>query len=131
MFGKIFILSVVGTVLYYVFKPETPSKVKTGVTQKTTTKNDQSKSVAETKTTESPKPETTPTESAEPKQPITYMIQAGDYPVGLAKRFTGDGNRWKEILPLNPKLKRHPKSGNVTNFHPGVVLVIPDSWGAK
>lgn len=73
-----------------------------------------------------------PTEApVTPKEHITYTIQHGDYPVGLAKRFTGDGNRWREILPLNPQLKRHSKTGNITNFHPGVVIKVPDSWGKK
>jgi len=56
-----------------------------------------------------------------------YVVQAGDWGLSkIAKDFTGDGNRWKELLPLNPTKKRDPKAGFV--FHVGDVLNIPQSW---
>jgi hypothetical protein len=37
--------------------------------------------------------------------PYTIKADGSDWPYSLAKTYTGDGNRWKEILPLNPNLK--------------------------
>lgn len=66
----------------------------------------------------------------------TYTIKSGDTPFLLAKRFTGNGGRWNELLPPNPQLtvvNTRDENGkiiatHVTPFNPGEVLKVPASW---
>jgi hypothetical protein len=39
----------------------------------------------------------------------------------------GDGNRWKEILPLNPNLKLQ-SNGNIPQWTKGTVINLPPGW---
>ena len=55
-----------------------------------------------------------------------YRIQEGDTLWALAVRATGIGNRWKELLPLNPATPRHPSWG--LEVYAGDTVVIPDDW---
>lgn len=66
----------------------------------------------------------------------TYIIKSGDNPSMLAKKATGDGMRWRELLPVNPSLKvvqTRDDSGkliatHVQPFNPGQVLNWPAGW---
>ncbi len=83
-----------------------------------------------------------------PEPPINkYTIKSGDNPSALARKFTGDGERWPELLESNPKLhiehvdvptvtKAHPEGEMIRTtlvkpFNPGQILTLPDSWPAK
>lgn len=55
----------------------------------------------------------------------TYTVKRGDYPYGLAQKWTGDGNRWRELQALNPQYSF------TKSFLAGYVLKIPSSWPAK
>lgn len=77
-----------------------------------------------------------------------YKVKAGDTGSGLAKKFTGDLNRWREIVAVN-----HAKQGNYTQskdmkvvqktttinkkkvpvtliepFYPGLMINLPGDW---
>jgi hypothetical protein len=89
-----------------------------------------------------PPPATPP--PAPPAAPATYKIAKGDTPFAVAQKFTGAGNRWKELLAVNPSLstetidvptqtKAHPEGEMVRTtfvrpFDPGQVLTLPASW---
>jgi hypothetical protein len=59
--------------------------------------------------------------------PRTYVTQKGDLGSTIAAKFTGDGNRWRELRDRNPWTS-HPTYGMA--FQPGSVLVLPDTWPA-
>lgn len=46
-----------------------------------------------------PKPVPVPTSGK------THVIRSGDTPSAVAKLYTGDGGRWRELLPENPALR--------------------------
>ena len=54
-----------------------------------------------------------------------YTVRPGDSPWLIAKRYTGDGGRWRELAHANPH-KRLAVSG--FSIYPGEVLAIPESW---
>jgi nucleoid-associated protein YgaU len=63
----------------------------------------------------------------------TYTVVSGDYASSIASKITGDGQRWKELLPLNPE--RTPS--NPTDaakygmmLYAGNVLKLPSNWQA-
>lgn len=68
--------------------------------------------------------------------PSVYTIQSGDTGVKLAKRATGDANRWKEILKANPDLTAvtapNPDTGVMTTqivpWQIGQVIKVPPGW---
>lgn len=53
-----------------------------------------------------------------------YIVTKGDSPFSIAKSLTGNGNRWKEMLPLN----KDKKPSIDKNVWVGEVLNIPPSW---
>jgi len=55
-----------------------------------------------------------------PGEGRTYTVQPGDTLYGIARRFYGNGNRWKDILAANPETVPNERA-----LHPGAVLVIP------
>jgi nucleoid-associated protein YgaU len=57
----------------------------------------------------------------------TYTVKSGDFGSKIAEDITGNGTRWKELLPLNPG-KADPKFG-IAVFA-GDVLKLPSSWQA-
>ena len=69
--------------------------------------------------------------------PSVYVIKSGDSASAIAKKFTGDGTRWKELLVSNPNLKASTENVNgtmttlVKPFNPGQVLVLPVGWPSK
>lgn len=57
---------------------------------------------------------------------MIYTIQEGDSLSKIALRFTGDMNRYSEILPLNPDIT------DADLIIAGTLLNLPDSWkGSK
>jgi nucleoid-associated protein YgaU len=83
-----------------------------------------------------PVPAAPPPVAQPPAAAATYVIKAGDTPFGLAKRFTGQGSRFKELLPPNPELKvvdTRDDNGTIiathyVPFNPGQVLKLPPTW---
>lgn len=64
--------------------------------------------------------------------PATYTIRSGDTPYGLAQRYAGAGNRWREILSANPSLRTVTRGG-VTQIDPwnvGQVIAWPSGWSS-
>lgn len=57
----------------------------------------------------------------------TYTVQNGDMGQKVAQAFTGDVNRWKELLTVNPSLK-DPKYGIA--LYTGHRINIPANWPA-
>ena len=65
----------------------------------------------------------TPTSPAPaPAAPRTYTVAAGDSLSKIAKKFYGDGNKWKRIFEANRDTVKNPDL-----IHPGQVLKIPES----
>ncbi|MGH7281869.1 MAG: LysM peptidoglycan-binding domain-containing protein, partial [Polyangiaceae bacterium] len=69
--------------------------------------------------------------SAPPLAPIatngTYTVLPGDFPIKIAQKLVGNGNRWKELIAANPQKKTAP-DGNFASLLPGEVLKLPASW---
>jgi nucleoid-associated protein YgaU len=57
----------------------------------------------------------------------TYIIKAGDTGTSIAKAYTGNGNRWPELVTVNPSTK-DAKVG--FKAYPGQRVNIPASWPA-
>lgn len=55
----------------------------------------------------------------------TYTVRAGDTGSSIAKYYTGNANRWTELVTANPETK-DAQYGLKAN--PGKVLKIPASW---
>lgn len=79
-----------------------------------------------------PAPGAAPAPGAPPAVPSTYKIKAGDLPYLVAKKLTGDANRWKEIPGANPGMKIVTKAGvtMLQPWYPGLTINLPASWGA-
>ncbi|HEU5316791.1 MAG TPA: hypothetical protein VFX49_11820 [Chloroflexota bacterium] len=64
---------------------------------------------------------------------------AGDLPFATARHYTGDGNRWREIAPINTAVKMHDgssramvvKNGNLDPWQVGLTILLPLSWGVR
>lgn len=67
-----------------------------------------------------------------PSPPVkTYNIKSGDYGSGLAKKATGDANRWKELLKVNPEMTTYTDSKGQTQIKPWAVgqkIIVPPGW---
>lgn len=73
-----------------------------------------------------PPPPTTTPDAPHPTAVLaTYITQKGDTGTSVAKKFTGDGNRWRELLTVNPTLK-DSKYGIKWNV--GQRINLPSSW---
>ena len=57
-----------------------------------------------------------------PAAPRTYTVVAGDSLSKIAKKFYGDGTKWKRIFEANRETVKNPDL-----IHPGQVLTIPDA----
>jgi hypothetical protein len=82
---------------------------------------------------------TTDPPAVQPALPATFDYRIKDQsevPYILARRFTGDANRWREILPINPTLKvvqKKDAAGKITvtlvePWFPGMVIKLPGAW---
>ena len=57
----------------------------------------------------------------------TYKVLPGDFPIKIAQKLTGNGNRWHELVAANPQ-KKTSTDGNFASLMPGEVLQLPVSW---
>lgn len=57
-----------------------------------------------------------------PSVPATYTVKTGDNPSKVAKAFTGDATRWRELQAANKRYDFNKQ------FWTGMVLTIPPSW---
>jgi hypothetical protein len=83
----------------------------------------------------------TPPGAAPPPAPASFAYKiknTTEVPYILAKRYTGDANRWREILPLNPNMvvkQVKNKDGKVTTlvepWYVGLVVNLPGPWLAQ
>jgi hypothetical protein len=63
----------------------------------------------------------------------TYTVRGTELPSKVAAWYTGDGNRWRELVQTNPEL-RIRKVGDVEYLTPwksGMTLVLPSTWNVK
>lgn len=69
-------------------------------------------------------------ETGELQPDNTWTIRTGDNPSKMAAGLTGNGNRWRELVPVNPGYKVVQING-VTQISPwrvGQRVVLPPSW---
>ena len=59
----------------------------------------------------------------------TYTVLPGDFPIKIAQKLTGNGNRWHELIAANPN-KKTGADGNFVTLLPGDVLKLPASWSS-
>jgi hypothetical protein len=57
----------------------------------------------------------------------TYVVISGDYPIKITQKFTGNGNRWKELIAANPD-KPTRADGAWTTLMPGEIIKLPQAW---
>ncbi len=81
-----------------------------------------------------PKPK--PAEPARPKPAAgggagrIYVVLSGDNPSKIAKKLTGNGNRFSELVRENVPPKKKGKDGGFTTLFAGERLRVPASWPA-
>ena len=61
----------------------------------------------------------------------TYVVKPGDFPIKIAQRLVGDGNRWKELVAANSPPKKLAPNGTFAQLLPGEILKLPASWAAS
>jgi hypothetical protein len=59
--------------------------------------------------------------------PVTMTIQSGHIPSAIAKYYTGDALRWKELYVVNPDLGA-PTAMGFPNWRVGKSITIPATW---
>lgn len=57
----------------------------------------------------------------------TYVVISGDYPIKITQKFSGNGNRWKELIAANPD-KPTRADGAWTTLMPGEIIKLPQAW---
>lgn len=61
-----------------------------------------------------------------------FVIRTGDLPYRLSQYYTGDANRWREILSVNSQLGMHVTSkGWVEPWIVGSTILMPLSWNIR
>jgi nucleoid-associated protein YgaU len=60
----------------------------------------------------------------------TYVVISGDYPIKITQKFTGNGNRWKELIAANPD-KPTRADGAWTTLMPGEIVKLPQAWNTN
>lgn len=62
----------------------------------------------------------------------TYVVKSGDTGQSIAKQFTGDVNRWRELAKANPKTTSSARGEKVATWgmviYAGETLTLPASW---
>ena len=63
----------------------------------------------------------------------TYIISTTDGigpkgPSFLAAHYTGNGSRWRDLIPMNPSKKLNPQGTNFAHWYAGETIHIPQSW---
>lgn len=67
----------------------------------------------------------------DPSNRATYIVEAGDTPIKIARKVVGDGNRWRELILANPTKPTKPSGadkGNFVSLRVGERLSLPKSW---
>ena len=59
----------------------------------------------------------------------SYKVLPGDFPIKIAQKLTGNGNRWHELVAANPQ-KKAGADGNFVSLMPGEILHLPPTWNA-
>jgi hypothetical protein len=59
---------------------------------------------------------------------MTYTVLPGDTGEKIAAKYTGDKNRWRELLTVNPALK-DPTYG--IRLYAGKTINLPPAWAAS
>ena len=70
-----------------------------------------------------------------PPQPVstgqaTYKVLSGDNPSIIARKLTGDANRWRELVNYNCPPKVKASNGNFKTLYAGEVLKLPAGWSS-
>ena len=78
-------------------------------------------------------PWATPSPSAIPSggSSNTFTVRSGDVPYSVAKRLTGDANRWRELPAANPGMRVYSDSAGRTQLSGwtvGATIRLPASW---
>lgn len=77
-------------------------------------------------------PTTTVVTPPAPAAPKTHTVKAGDTGTSIAKTYTGDPNRWRELAKANPKTTSSARGPNVAKWgmviYPNEVLTLPSGW---
>lgn len=63
----------------------------------------------------------------------TYTVRGSELPSQLAQWYTGDANRWRELVQTNPDL-RIRKVGEIEYLLPwksGMTITLPSTWDVK
>jgi len=58
----------------------------------------------------------------------TYTVLSGDNPSKIAQKFTGNANRWPELVAANSPPKKRAANGNFATLNAGEKLKLPASW---
>lgn len=62
----------------------------------------------------------------------THQVKAGETGQSIAKLYTGDVNRWRELAKANPKTTSSARGPNVAKWgmviYPSDLLVLPPGW---
>jgi hypothetical protein len=61
----------------------------------------------------------------------TYVVKQDDYPTKIAKAFTGDASRWRELIQANPQkpvAKTGKFAGSFATLTAGERLYLPPGW---
>lgn len=74
-------------------------------------------------------PEEVPRVEEPPPTPRSYTVVSGDSLWAITARYTGNGNRWKELynVPEN-KETIHKRSSSPNLIYPGQVFILPTEW---
>lgn len=69
-----------------------------------------------------------------PTSSATMVVRNGHIPWKVGKYYTGDPNRWRELLPANADKNMHTETKNGTTlvvpWYDGLTINLPDSWKA-
>jgi hypothetical protein len=63
----------------------------------------------------------------------SYTIRGSELPSELAQWYTGDANRWRELVQTNSELRIRKANGieYLTPWKSGQTIVLPKTWDVK